>query len=194
MKKTFESQKRMLVMVLFVAGLFLFQGSLMAEGPILSRTGILNVTSPDGTVSVINPADVLSAIPSGSKVELPGGSVEIAPTEGFIQLVVGGSVATIKVGDKVIVSFDPVTGKADFNVQAGQINIVSGNTTTALVAGQHALITLDKAAGIATVESIVGSIETVTVGVKTTVSQSAIGQTSADPTTRNVHIESVQNG
>ena len=192
MKRTSESQKRMLVMALAVMGLFLFQSSLMAEGPILSRTGTLQVTNPDGTVSVIGPTEALPSIASGSKVEVVNGSIEIAPSTGFIQLVIGGSVATVKAGDSVTATLDPATGKADFQVKKGQVKIVSGNTTTTLAAGQHALIALDKVAGIATVESIAGNIETVTVGVKSTVSQGCTGQMSADPKTRNVHVESVQ--
>ena len=189
MKITPNSKKTIIAMALVVAGLFMFQGNSMADGPVLSHTGIINVTSPDGKVSVINPTDALPSIASGSKIELPGGSIEIAPTEGFVQLVTGGSVVTVKAGDKVTVAFDSVTGKADFNVQSGQISVVSGNTTTAIGAGQHAVSILDKAAGITTVESIAGSIETETVGVKATIPQGAIGKISANSKTRNIHIE-----
>ncbi len=176
-------------MALVIAGLFLFQGSLMAAGPILSRTGTIQITNPDGTVLKVGSTDPLPEIASGSKVEVMDGTIEIAPTEGFIQLVVGGSVATVKAGDSIVASLDPATGKADFQTKAGSVNIVSGNTTTKLAEGQHALISLDKVAGIATVESLAGDIETVTVGVKTVVPQGAIGQMSADSATRNVHIE-----
>jgi hypothetical protein len=189
MKKTSEIKKGMILMALVVAGLFLFQGISMAEGPILSRTGTLQVTSPDGTVLTIGPTDPLSGIASGSKIGVLDGSIELAPSEGFIQLVIGGSVATVKAGDSIVASLDPATGKADFQTKAGSVNIVSGNTTTTLATGQHGLISLDKVAGIAAVESLAGDIETVTVGVKTVVLQGATGEMSADAKTRNVHIE-----
>lgn len=182
----------MLFMALIITGLFLFQNDVMAAGPILSRTGTLQVTSPDGTILTISPTDPLPEIASGSKVEVVDGTIEIAPVEGFIQLVIGGSVATVKAGDSLTATLDPAIGKADFNVKTGPVNIVSGNTTVTLAAVQHALIALDKVAGIATVESLAGNIETLTVGVKSAVSQGAIGQMSADSATRNVHIESVQ--
>jgi len=192
MKKTFKSKSTVFLMALVVAGLVLFQGSLIAGDPIVSRTGTLQVTSPDGTVQVIGPTDVMPDIVSGSKVEVLDGSVEIAPAEGFIQLVVGGSVATVKAGDDIVASLDPATGKADFDVKTGQVSIVTGNTTATVGAGQHALIGLDKATGIVAVESLAGSIETVTVGVKTVVLPGAIGEMSADAETRNVHIEGIE--
>ncbi|MFH1799232.1 MAG: hypothetical protein ABH891_00095 [Candidatus Omnitrophota bacterium] len=194
MKRTFKNKKAILAVAFVLAGLFMFQGHLMAEGLILNRTGTLQVTDPAGVVSVINPTDPLPGIVSGSKVEVSSGLVEIAPSEGFIQLLVGGSVATVKAGDKVKVSFDPATGKADFAVDMGSIIIVTGNTTTTLGGGQQALISLDKVAGIATVESLAGDIETVTVGVKTMVLQGSTGQMSADAKTRNVHIENPTQG
>jgi hypothetical protein len=194
MKKIFENKKAILAVAFVLAGLFLFQGHLMAEGLILNRTGTLQVTDPAGVVSVIKPADPLPGIVSGSKVEVSSGVIEIAPSEGFIQLLVAGSVATVKAGDKVKVSLDPATGKADFAVDMGSILIVTGNTTTTLKANQQALITLDKVAGIATVESLAGDLETVTVGVKTVVLQGSTGQMSADAKTRNVHIENPTKG
>ncbi len=179
-------------MALVLTGLFLFQSSLMAAGPILSRTGTLQITSPDGVVLTIGPTDPMPEIASGSKVEVVNGTIEIAPSTGFIQLVIGGSVATVKAGDSLVASLDPATGKADLQTKTGSVTIVSGNTTTTLAAGQHVKIALDKVAGIATVESIAGNIETVTVGVKATVPQGSTAQMSAVAATRNVHIESVQ--
>jgi len=194
MDQVFDSKKAIIAIALVVMGLFLFQGISMAEGPILSRSGAIHVTDPAGVVSVINPTDPMPGVVSGSKVEVTGGSIEVAPAEGFIQLLVGGSVATVKAGDKVKVNFDAASRKAIFAVETGSIIVVTANTTTTLAGGQQAAISLDKAAGIATVESLAGDIETVTVGVKTAVSKGSIGQMSADSRTRNVHIENVQNG
>ena len=164
----------------------------MAAGLILSHTGTIRVTKPDGVVLVIEPNQTLPDIPSGSRVEVLSGSLEIEPSEGFIQLVLGGSVATVKAGDSLSAAIDEKTGMANFKVNAGQVKVITGNTTTTIGAGQEAQVGIDKATGITTVRSITGEIETITVGVKAMVPEGAMIKIKADPKTRNVHIECVQ--
>lgn len=179
-------------LALAAVAIFFFQSSLIAQGLILNRTGTIRVTKPDGVVLVLEPSQALPDIPSGSKVEVLNGSIEIEPLEGFIQLVLGGSVATVKAGDNVSASIDEKTAIADFKIKTGQLNIITGNTTTTLGAGQHAQVGLDKVTGITTVKSIAGAIETVTVGVKAMIPEGAIAKIRADVKTRNVHINCVK--
>lgn len=169
--------------------IFSLQSNLMAEGLILNHTGTIGVTKSDGVVLVIEPGQALPDIPSGSRVEVLNGGIEVEPVEGFIQLVLGGSVATVKAGDSLSASIDEKTGLADFKVKAGQVNIITGNTTTTIGAGQQVQVGLDKVTGITIVKSIVGQIETVTVGVKVLIPEGSIIKLKADAKTRNVHIE-----
>lgn len=178
-------------LALAALAIFFFQSNLMAEGLIINCTGTIRVTKPDGKVLVIEPSQALPDIPSGSKVEVLNGSIEIEPAEGFIQLVLGGSVATVKAGDNITASIDEKTAIADFKVKTGQVNIVTGNTTTTLGAGRQAQVSFDKVTGITTVKSITGTIETVTVGVKAVISEGAIAKIRADAKTRTVHVESL---
>ena len=179
-------------LALAILAILLFQSNLMAEGIVLNHTGTIRVTRPDGVVLMIEPGQALPDIPMGSRVEVMSGSIEIEPSEGFVQVVVGGSVATVKAGDSLSASIDPKRSISDFKVNKGQANIISGNTTIALSAGQHAQIGLDKDTGVTTVKSIAGIIETVTVGVKAVIPEGAIFKMSADAKTRNVHIECVE--
>lgn len=179
-------------LALAALAIFFFQSSLMAKELILNRTGTIRVTKPDGVVLVIEPDQALPDIPSGSKVEVLNGSIEIEPSEGFIQLVLGGSVATVKAGDNVTASIDEKTAIPDFKVKTGRVNIITGNTATTLGVGQYAQVSLDKVTGITTVKSIAGAIETVTVGVKAVIPEGAIAKIRADAKTRNVYIESVE--
>jgi hypothetical protein len=103
-------------LALAALAIFFFQSSLMAQGLIINHTGTIRVTKPDGVVLVIEPGQALPDILSGSKVEVLNGSIEIEPAKGFIQLVLGGAVATVKAGDRVSASIDEKTGTADFKV------------------------------------------------------------------------------
>ncbi|MCX5782229.1 MAG: hypothetical protein NT145_05945 [Elusimicrobia bacterium] len=194
MKKTSGNKKSVLLIALAALALFFFQSSLTAKDLILNRTGTISVTKPDGTVLVIEPHQVLPDIPSGSIIEVLNGGIKIEPSEGFIQIVLGGSVATVKAGDNITASIDPKTAMADFEVITGQVRIISRNTTIFINAGQRAQMSLNEAKGITTttVKSISGTIEAVTVGVKTILPRGTITNISADAKTRNIHIECIK--
>ncbi len=176
----------------FVAfAIFFLQSSLMAQGLILNHTGTIRVTKPDGVVLVIEPNQALPDIPSGSRVEIISGSIDIEPGAGFIQGVVGDSVATVKAGDRVTASIEPSNKKAAFSVSAGQIKIITGNTSTMLEMGQEVELSLDKRTGQTEVGSIKGNIETTILGIKVLVTQGADALIDVDPQTRMVHVESI---
>lgn len=185
--------KKVCILLIFLATtIFFFQDGLNAQTTILSRTGTIKITFPDNTVLVIGKDDALPDIPSGSRVEVISGSIDIGPSAGFIQVVVGDSVATVKAGDILSASIDEKTGIADFKVRTGQVNIITGNTTTTLGADRQAQVSFDKVTGITTVKSIAGAIETVTVGVKAMIPEGAIAKIKADAKIRSVHVESVK--
>lgn len=179
-----------LLMLFFVSLVFL--KTLYAVDIITNRTGTIKITRPDGIVLTVNKDEPLPAIPSGSTVEVLSGGIDIAPTEGFIQVVVGNSVATVKAGDRLTASIVPETKMASFKSDSGQISVITGNTTAVVKAGQEVLLGLDKRTGVVKVRSINGTIETITIGVKTSVSQGAIVMISANANTRNVHVESAE--
>jgi uncharacterized cupin superfamily protein len=187
----FLLKRRCIFLALVALVNFFFQSSVSAKELILSRTGTISVATPDGIVLEIEPNQVLPDIPSGSKIEVLNGSIDIEPSEGFIQVVVGGSVATVKAGDKVTASIDPATKMGNFKVSAGQINIITGNTITAVQANQEVQIGLDKKTGRIEIKSIKGNIETTTIGVKVTVRQGADAIIKVNPNTRKVYVESV---
>lgn len=183
-------RKGCVFLALAVLAVLFFQSDLMAEGLILNHTGTIKVTRPDGVVLMIEPGQALPDIPTGSRVEVLSGSLEIEPSEGFIQLVLGSSVATVKAGDSVSAAIDLETGMADFKTASGEVNIVTGNTTATVKAGQQALMSLDKTTGEVHIKSIIGVIQTVTVGVKTQVFEGGLAKISVNAKTRIVHIES----
>lgn len=184
--------RKTLILLMFVAiPIFFFQDMSIAASFILNRTGTIKITQPDGTVLTVNSKEPLPVIPSGSTVEVLYGSIDIAPAEGFIQVVVANSVATVKAGDRVTASIDPKTKMASFKSDSGKISIITGNTTAMVKAGQEALFSLDKRTGVVEVKSVNGTIETVTVGVKVSVSLGAVTMIKADPKTRNVYVKSV---
>ena len=176
---------------LLLVSITVFSITLCAQEVITQRTGPIKITKPDGSVLTVGKEEALPDIPSGSTVEVLSGGIEVKPLEGFIQVVVGDSIAAVKAGDRATASMEPKKRMADFKVEAGQINIITGNTTTTVKAGQQVQIGLDRDTGVTEVKSIKGSIETVTVGVKVSVPQDAIAKISADAKTRNVHVESV---
>ena len=177
--------------ILFFVSL-VFLKTLYAADVITNRTGTIKITRPDGIVLTVNKHEPLPVIPSGSTMEVLSGGIDIAPTEGFIQVVVGNSVATVKAGDSVTASFEPKTKMASFKSNSGQISVITGNTTAMIKVSQEALFNLDKRTGVVEVRSVKGTIETITVGIKTSVSQGAIAMISADPNTRNIRVKSVE--
>lgn len=175
-------------------GLFLismmFLQTAYAEDIITNRTGTIKITKPDGTVLTVGKDEPIPDIPSGSTIEVLDGSIDIAPTTGFIQVVIGDSAATVKAGDSVSASIDLETGMAGFKTASGEINIVTGNTTATVKAGQKALMGLDKRTGEVSIKSIKGVIQTVTIGVKTQVFEGGLAKINVDVSVRIVHIES----
>jgi hypothetical protein len=161
-----------------------------AEGLITNRTGTIRITHPDGVVSVVAKDKPLGPIPSGSTVEVLSGSIDVAPTEGFIQIVVGDSVAMIDAGERITASVDPKTKLANFSIVVGEVSIITGNTTTTMRTGQEVVIGLDKFTGTVKVRSISGNINTVTAGVRTLILQGGLVQIRVDSQTRQVHIVS----
>ena len=183
--------KKVCISLIFLATtIFFFQDGLSAQTT-LNRTGTIKITLPDSTVLVIGKDDALPDIPSGSRVEIISGSLDIGPSAGFIQLVVGDSVATVKAGDRVTASIDPATKMEGFKVSAGQIKIITGNTSTTVQTNQEVRISLDKRTGRTEVRSVKGDIETTTIGVKVMVRQGADALIDIDPKTRTVHVKSI---
>jgi hypothetical protein len=184
--------RRVCVFLLFtVTAIFFSQDVLIAKDIVINRTGIIRITKPDGIVLRVENDQALPEIPSGSKVEVITGSIGIEPAEGFIQVVVGDSVAMVKVGDILTASMDLETNMADFEALAGQIRIITGNTTTIVNSGQKVKISLDKRTAIVEVRSIKGTIGTITAGVKALVPQDATGRISVDAKTRKVRVEAI---
>jgi len=175
------------VLFLFITAIF---QAVYAANIITHRTGAVKITKPDGTVLTVEKDGHLPDIPSGAVVEILDGGMDVTPAVGFIQVVAGNSVATVKTGDRVAVFIDSATGMARFKVYAGKINIVAVNTTVTVRTNQHVQIGLDERTGTAEVRSIKGVIETVTVGVKVSVPEGAIAKIRADARTRTVHVES----
>ncbi len=188
--------KKALVFVLPVAILafflkaFFYPVPAYAEGLITNRTGTIRITRPDGVVSAVAKDKPLGLIPSGSTVEVLSGSIDVAPTEGFIQIVVGDSVAMIDAGERITASVDPKTKMANFSIAAGEVSIITGNTTTTMRTGQEVVIGLDKFTGTVKVRSISGNIDTVTAGVQALILQGGLVQIRVDSQTRQVHIAS----
>jgi hypothetical protein len=184
--------KRGCVLFVLMAMVFLFlQDSSIAKNSILNYTGTIKITNPDGKVFMVMKGQSAPEIPVGSTIEVLNGSIEIEPSEGFFQVVIGGSAATVGAGDMVIAGLDSETAMADFEVATGQISIITGNTTTLLDANQEAWIGFDKRKGIVQVKSIKGAVETITVGVKALIPQGGIAKINVDAKARKVHVESV---
>lgn len=175
----------------FLPEAFFFSDIACAENAITSRTGTLRITRPDGTVLVVGKDESLGPIPSGSTVEVLSGSIDVAPTAGFIQVVVRDSVATVEAGNKVTASIEPKTKMADFQVYIGKVSVITGNTTSTINSGQQAQIVLDRITGIVNIRSIRGNIETVTAGVRALVMQGGIAWIGVNPRTREVRIDSM---
>lgn len=178
------------VILVFFLELFFLPVTAYAEDIITNRTGRIKITQPDGTVLVVGKDKALGLIPSGSTVEVLSGSVDIAPTKGFIQIVIGDTVATVQAGDRVTASVDPQTKMADFAVDEGKVRIIAGNTTVMVKADQQAQVGLDKYTGKVKVKSISGNIDTATAGVRTLVLQGGLAEIRVDSETRQVQVNS----
>ncbi len=162
-----------------------------AGASIPQRKGWIIITQPDGTIHSVSEDQALPEIPSGSMVKILEGPVEFAPSAGFIQVVAGDSVATVKAGDRVTVTYDEVTGASTFKIRSGKVNVITGNTTTTVAQGQEVRIHLDRATGATEIKSIKGTIETTTVGVRVKIFGGSAARISADAGTRDVTVESV---
>jgi len=184
-------KKASITLMFLVTMLFFLQNGLNAQTAVVNRTGTIKLTLPDSTVSIIGKDDALPDIPLGSKVELISGSMDIEPREGFIQVVAGDSVATVKAGDRVTVSINSLTKKASFKVFAGRIKVITANTSTALETDQEVEISLDRRTGQTEIRSVRGDIETTTIGIMVTVFQGSDAVVDVDPETRIVHVESI---
>ncbi|GBE05817.1 hypothetical protein BMS3Abin10_01453 [bacterium BMS3Abin10] len=162
-----------------------------AERIITNRTGAVRITKPDGAVLNIGKDEEFPEIPSGAIIEVLGGSMDIAPAEGFIRVAAGNSTAIVEAGVSVTVIVDNRSGTSEFSVEAGEIGITAGNTSITVGTAQRARVKLDRITGIAEVRSIKGLIGTVTVGIRVFIPEGATAWISADPGTRMVHIESM---
>ncbi len=165
-------------------------GAAHAGAVITNRTGAVRITKPDGAVLSIGKRESLPEIPSGSIIDVLGGSLDIAPEKGFIQIAAGNLTAAVEAGSRVTVVVDAETGRAEFRAEAGEIRVTAGNTAVRVGAGQQARVKLDPITGAAEVRSIKGLIETGTIGVRVTVPEGAAARISVDADTRMVHIES----
>ncbi len=181
---------------IFSGGLILFfiltafYQTVNAEDIVFNRTDSIRITNPDGNVSTVMAGESLPDIPSGATIEILGGSMDVAIAEGFVQVVAGNSVATVKAGDWITVFIEQGTAMADFRVNAGEIDVAAGNTTVLLRANQHVQVGLNKTTGVAEVIGVRGIIETVTACVKSSVSERAAARISADAETRTVYVSS----
>ncbi len=156
------------VLILFLILTAFFQTA-YAENIITNRTGSIKITMPNKTVIIVRKGDNLPEIPSGAIVEILDGSTEIAPKTGFIQVIAGNLVSTIKAGDRVNLSINRETGIVDFTVEAGGITVIAGNTTVMIKMHQRVQIRLDNITGIVEVKSGIGVIETITAGVRVSI-------------------------
>ena len=190
LKKALDFLGAVIVIVFFLE-LFFLPVTSYSEEIIANRTGSIRVTQPDGTVSVVGKYEPSGPIPPGSTIEVLEGNIDVAPTTGFIQIVVGDSIATVEVGDTITASVDPRTKMAGFKVNTDEVSVIIGNTTTTLRANQEVQVGLEKNTGAVKVRSINGNIETVTAGVQATIMHGGFAQMRVDSQTRQVHIDSI---
>ena len=162
-----------------------------AEDIITSRVGTIRITYPDGVILTFGEYEPLPAITSGTVVEVLDGSIDVAPIEGFIQIVVANSVAMVKAGDSISASIYPKTQMAGFNVNIGKVDIITSTTTTSVKEGQEVQIGFDKLTGAVKVGSIYGNVEIVTGGISALIQPFGFAQMRVDPQTQQVHIDSI---
>ena len=185
-------KKISLILMILTIMVFCLQEISLAANPIIYSNGTLRLTTPDGAITTIDQGDTLPSVPSGSIIEVLDGSIDIMAVEGFIQLVVGDSVATVKAGNRVVATVDLGENESSFKVLIGEIGISTGNTTTTLGEGQSAQIALSSRTGIVEVKSLSGNISTMTNGIMVSIPKNAIASIDVDPRTREVSVESVR--
>ncbi len=176
-----------MVLMCMVVLLCFFQSNVMAQSVIVYRSRSVKITKPDGTIISVEKGDPLPRIPSGSIIEVLEGALDITCLDGFVQVVVADSVATVEKGDRIIASLD--RDNARFKVVNGQVDVVTGNTTTTIKLMQVAMLRLDKRAGNVEVKSLKGTIETMTIGVIALIPKNAMAQISVASKTREVNVE-----
>lgn len=127
----------------------IFQASdIYAVQIIANRTGAVRIEYPDGTIDNVGIDEDINNLPSGSTVYALNSSMTIAPVDGWIKVVVGPSVATVKAGDGITVRYDENNSAACFHGDRGQVSIVTGDTTTLVDKNEDVEITLNGETGI----------------------------------------------
>ena len=184
-------KKICLVLVVLSVLIFCFQDILLAKTAVIYSNGTLRLTIPDGSSTIIEQGHTMPRMPSGSIIEVLDGSIDIMTLKGFIQVVAGDSVATVKEGDRVIASVDLLENKVSFKMLSGEMEIITGNTITTLDIGQAAQIGLALKTGVVEVKSLSGIINTRTNGIRVSIPKNAIVKIDVDPKTRKVFVESI---
>lgn len=133
---------------MFVLALIFQVSNLYAVQIIANRTGAIRIEYPDGTMDNVGIDEDVNNLPSGSTVYALNSSMTVAPVEGWIKVVVGSSVATVKAGDGITVRYDEDAGAACFHGDRGEISVVTGDTTTLVNKGEDVEITLNGETGI----------------------------------------------
>jgi len=172
-----------------LASAVFFSTVLCAQETITYRTGQIKIIRPDGEVLIVGKNEAAPDIPSGSGVEVLSGTIKIKPNKGFVQLVVGDSVATVGTGDEVLASINAESNIADFRIDSGEAPVIIGNTTVIVKSGQEVLSSLDKRSGLVKVKSIRGVIDTISAGVRAKILEGGLAMISTDAKTADVHIE-----
>ncbi|MDD5085041.1 MAG: hypothetical protein PHE61_03230 [Candidatus Omnitrophica bacterium] len=142
--------KRVFGVLCFILTLaVVFQVSdLYAVQIIANRTGAIRIEYPDGTTDNVGIDEDVNNLPSGSTVYALDSSMTVAPVDGWIKVVVGPSVATVKAGDGITVRYDENNSAACFHGDRGQVSVVTGDTTTLVNKNEDVEITLNVETGI----------------------------------------------
>ena len=148
--------------VLGMLGLFLISmvlsQAVYAADVITNRTGTIVITRPDGVILTIGKDEPLPDIPSGSTVEILDGSADIAPTAGFIQVVVGNTTATVTGGQEIQVGLDEATGAAEIKSVNGVIETITVGVKASISDGGAVVISADSVTRNVHVESTSGTV------------------------------------
>ena len=80
---------------LWILSLFIISAAasqaVYAQDIISNRTGTIRITTPAGLTFTVSEDGFLPDILSGSIIEVLDGSIELAPVDGFVQVVVGNN-------------------------------------------------------------------------------------------------------
>jgi hypothetical protein len=174
-----------------LCSLMLFSQTVYAAQVIRERTGRIEITTPDGKTVTIGKNDSVPPLVSGSTIRVLDGSVNVEPTEGMFNVIIGNSSAMIGKGGKINASYDPVTNVADFKY-AGGITITTGDTVVSLGQGQQVRIVRNIQTGEVSVKSVKGDIVTMTAGVKAVIPENGTAKIVLDDQTGMVKVSSVQ--